>query len=297
MGLFKINGNRKTTTIGEQELSEKELEDLIEKNPGIIPDIELLLIGRQVPTDYNAVIDLLGITAAGNTVIIELKKGKTPREAITQVLEYAVYVEKLGYEELNRISSKYSEGKSLRKVYVDYFAEGSLESIIENVNREQLLVIIAKEIDDKTEELARYLRERGVNLRVLKYTHFSGESGEKYLHIETVVGKETMKTATTEASPFPDFYKLLDDVIDQIPNVEFSAPEIFEQFKRQFPNEMVKLQEKYKGHFTPKNYIALSLLSYSKRQSATFTLTDKTIKAPSEWGYPTVKVFRKKSST
>jgi len=58
---------------------------------------------------------------------------------------------------------------------------------------------------------------------------------------------------------------------------------------------MAKLQEKYKGYFTPKNYIALSLLSYSKKPEATLILTDKMTKPPSEWGYPTVKVFRKKA--
>jgi RecB family endonuclease NucS len=69
--LFKIDEDKKTMTIGEQELSEKELEDLVEKNPAIIPDTELLLIRRQVPTDYGAIIDLLGINATGNTVIVE----------------------------------------------------------------------------------------------------------------------------------------------------------------------------------------------------------------------------------
>jgi len=294
MGLFKIDTSKLTTIIGEEDISEKELEELIEMNPEIISDTELCLIGRQVPTDHNAVIDLLGITATGDTVIVELKQGRTPREVISQILEYAVFIEKLGYEGLNKIASKYSNGIPLRKIYSDYFAEGSLENIIENVNKGQILAIIAKEIDAKTEEIARYLRERGINLRILKYTHFSGDTEEKYIHIETVVGKESIKSTAIAENPAPEIYGLLDKIIEKLPNEEFSAPEVFEQFKRQFPVDMAKLEEKYTGNYKPKNYIALSLIFYSKRPSAIFVLTDKTIKAPNGWGFPTVKVYRKK---
>lgn len=298
LGLFKIDANKRTMPIGEQELTEKELAELVEKNPGMVPDVEgLLLIGKEVPTDYNTRIDLLGVNLAGNTVIIELKKGITPRDVIAQILEYAVYIEKLGYEELSQISSAYSNGKSLRELYIEFFAEGTLETIVENVNSEQILIIIAKEIDPKIEELALYLTKRQVNLRVLKYTYFSVPDGENYMHIDTVVGKDDRKKIQLGVvGPVPDFYKLLDKVVEKVQSDEFSAPDIYEIIKEQFPNELAKLQEKYKGsHYTPKNHIALNLYSYSRRNSAPFVLTDKTTEAPSEWGFPTVKLFQKKN--
>ena len=40
---------------------------------------------------------MLGVDKYGNTVIIELKRNKTPRETIAQLLEYASYVENLDY--------------------------------------------------------------------------------------------------------------------------------------------------------------------------------------------------------
>lgn len=300
MGLFKIDMDGKTRTIQEEEFPrEADLEDLIEKNPEIILEGEpLLIIGRQISTGYGSVIDVLGIAASGNTVIFELKKGRTSREVITQILEYAVWVETLGYEELNKIAFDKAGKKSLREAYMDYFGEsGLLENIIENVNREQLLVVVAKEIDERIEDIARYLRERGINLRCLKYTYFSGESGEKYLHIDTVVGKEAMRGATAELASIPEIYTLLDKAIGEIKSQEFTAPEIYEEFIKLFPDEMSKLEERYKNtpYFSTKKYIARSLIFYSKRSTAPFELTDKKVQAPSEWReHLRVRVFRKK---
>jgi hypothetical protein len=165
------------------------------------------------------------------------------------------------------------------------------------VNREQLLIIMAKEIDEKTEDIARYLREKGINLRCLKYSYFSGGSGERYLHIDTIVGKEPRRGVGPELPSVPELYKNLDKVIGTIESLEFTAPEVYKEFRNLFPDEMAKLDERYKNtpHFTTKTFIARSLISYSKRESAPFELTNRTAQAPADWGYPEVKVFRKKT--
>ena len=58
-------------------------------------------------TNLNSFIDLLGIDKAGNTVVVELKRDKTPRETIAQLLEYASFVENLDYYQLNEIYQNY----------------------------------------------------------------------------------------------------------------------------------------------------------------------------------------------
>ena len=60
---------------------ELKLEEALVKDIGIVsPDI--MLIGRQVSTDSGGKIDLLGIDAEGNLHALELKRDKTPREAV-----------------------------------------------------------------------------------------------------------------------------------------------------------------------------------------------------------------------
>ncbi len=147
MSLFRIQSDGKISGIKTEEFpDEKTIEDLIEKQPSMILGGDpLLIIGRQVITDYGTKIDLLGLESSGNTVIIELKLGLTPREVITQILEYAVWVQNLQYAELNKIAIDQLHVKCLREHYLTYFGEiGAIENIIENVNREQLLVILGK---------------------------------------------------------------------------------------------------------------------------------------------------------
>jgi len=77
---------------------------LLEKNPEyFFEKSTILIIGRQITTNLNSFIDLMGIDGSGNTLVIELKRDKTPRETIAQLLEYASFVERLDYSQLNEI--------------------------------------------------------------------------------------------------------------------------------------------------------------------------------------------------
>ena len=70
----------KVATIG----SEERLENWIAKDSSIL-GLELLIIGRQVTTQFGGRIDLLGIDRQGDVSIIELKRDKTPREVVAQI--------------------------------------------------------------------------------------------------------------------------------------------------------------------------------------------------------------------
>lgn len=79
----------------------KILEDWIENTPSaIFEDEKVFIISRQVTTNLGKAIYLLGLDKNGNTVVIELKRGKTPKDTVAQVLEYASFVEDLTYDHL-----------------------------------------------------------------------------------------------------------------------------------------------------------------------------------------------------
>lgn len=94
MKLFNIDQNGKLIPYKERAFSEdnfeSDLETLLEDNPEyFFDDSKVLTIGRQVSTNLGPYIDLLGLDKYGNTVVVELKRGKTPRETLAQILEYA----------------------------------------------------------------------------------------------------------------------------------------------------------------------------------------------------------------
>lgn len=96
--------------------SESRLEDCLCEDLSILsPD--LMLIGRQIATDFGKIIDLLAMDAEGNLTVIELKRNRTPRDVVAQVLDYASWVQNLSYDEIAAIYSEKNEGRALTGFY------------------------------------------------------------------------------------------------------------------------------------------------------------------------------------
>src|ERR1017187_7824860 len=92
--------------------SEQLLEDMIVASPEILSD-QWMIIGRQEDTGFGGRIDLLAIAPDGSLILIELKRGKTPREVVAQAIDYATWLEILDADEIARIYSRYAEGHDL----------------------------------------------------------------------------------------------------------------------------------------------------------------------------------------
>ena len=106
MRLFRVESDKKFIEYKVQDFKdehrEEDLEYLLESNPDAILDEELMIIGRQIVTNLNTSIDLLGLNRTGNIAVIELKRDRTPRDTIAQALEYASYIEQLNYNQLEQ---------------------------------------------------------------------------------------------------------------------------------------------------------------------------------------------------
>jgi RecB family endonuclease NucS len=84
---------------------EARLEGILARDIGVAAP-NWMVIGRQVPTPWGKLIDLLCIDAEGNLVVLELKRHKTEREIVAQVLDYGSYVRAIQAEEVPRIYAK-----------------------------------------------------------------------------------------------------------------------------------------------------------------------------------------------
>lgn len=150
-------------------ISENELEDLIAGNVNLLSE-GWLVVGRQVRTRYGGIIDLLCIDIGGNPVIVELKKGLTPREVTAQALDYASWVKEIDADELAQIYLKYSRGeKSLSEAFQERFGIGLDEN---NDSLDTQIVIVATNMDGSTERIIRFLKGYGININVLFFSVF-----------------------------------------------------------------------------------------------------------------------------
>lgn len=141
---------------------ESRLEDILERKIEIASP-QWMVIGRQVKTAYDKLIDLLAIDRDGNLVILELKRDKTYRDIVSQVLDYGSWVQGLTTQDIGEIYTRYVEsrhqdrlGESIDKAFSRHF---DLDEMPEELNESHTLVIVASSLDPSTERIVRYLNE------------------------------------------------------------------------------------------------------------------------------------------
>lgn len=150
---------------------ESRLEDWIRDDISLVND-NLLVIGQQVPTEHTGEIDLLAIDSEANLVILELKRGMTPREVVAQTLDYASHVQNLGLSDIQEIASNsdFLDGKSLDDAFRDKFGD----DLPEFVNQAHRMYIVASSLDSSTERIVGYLSEtHGVDINVATFAYFN----------------------------------------------------------------------------------------------------------------------------
>ena len=180
------------------------LEDWLEKNPDdIVENGQLLIIGRQVTTNLGSFIDLLAIDRQGDLVVVELKRDRTPRETLAQALEYASFIDKLGYEQLEDLLRAYisDESLNLAQYHKEYFALAGDEASV--FNHDQRIVIVGQTITPEIRQTSSFLRNKGIRVTCLEFTFFKSNDGQRLLSTDIVIGKEaaSIKKISTSSQP------------------------------------------------------------------------------------------------
>lgn len=196
MRLFTINKDGKMIPYKQKDYKEihieADLEDLLENNPEyFFKDSKIMIIGRQVTTNLNTTIDLLGIDVSGDVVVIELKRDKTNRETMAQLLEYASFIDKLDYSQLNEIFQKYSgEESNLEEYHAQFFKEELFNKKV-SFNKSIKLVIVAQEITKEIRQISQFLRQKGIDVYCVSFKYFKSKNDEQIISMEFVVGEDS----------------------------------------------------------------------------------------------------------
>ena len=187
----------------EVEHGEKTLEDWLESNPdGILEDSGVLIIGRQVRTNLGGFIDLLGVDRAGDAVVVELKRDRSPRDTIAQSLEYASFVERLGIGQLDGVLRSYmnDELASLAEYHREHFQLGDAAVAF---NKDQRSVVIGQRITPEIRQTAAFLCSKGINVTCVEFTFFRSQEGSRLMSQEIVVGEESQRPVQVPSESRP----------------------------------------------------------------------------------------------
>ena len=153
---------------------EERLEKWIASDISIIAS-NLLVISRQLETDYGGIIDLLCIDEKGDLVIIELKRDKTPREITAQVIDYASWVKNLSPERIQNIAESYLQNESFEEAYQNKFNQ----ELPDSLNEEHRMLVVGSQIDSSSRRIINYLSETyGVAINAVTFNYFKEEEQE-----------------------------------------------------------------------------------------------------------------------
>lgn len=157
--------------------NERLLEDILEADIALLGlPKALLVLGRQVPTDYAGRVDLLCIDQEGKLYVVEIKKERTPREVVAQAMDYGYWVRDLSYQDVRDIWSRNHDQADFDEAFRSTF---KLEPP-EIVDVEHQLVIVASALDPASERIVLYAQGYGLPLNVVFFQTFQ-QDGTQYL--------------------------------------------------------------------------------------------------------------------
>lgn len=178
---------------------EKHLESWLERSPWAIAQEPLLIISRQTTaTLENRSIypDLLALDGDGNLVIVELKKGRAPRDVIAQILDYAAWASTLSADEISDLAERYfalvgcSADQSLTSAFGDCFEVDCLPPLGSRLR----IFIAAEDIPSGVSRVARFLRtEHAMDISCVQFTIYQTDAGEILVNSDMIVGAEEAK--------------------------------------------------------------------------------------------------------
>lgn len=266
MGLFRLNYSKKDLSDGFLEKAnkgpidyEKDFENWLENSPHVLFEDDsstIMWIGRQVSTttyETTKFPDMLGIDSNGDVVVVELKKGRTPRDVVAQILEYAAWASKLTYEDLNVLAMKYYDvdtvyhGMELKQIHQLVFYPDDEVIRSTNFNENLRLYIIAEEITKTVRDVVRYLNNSvNIDISCIKYEVFKAGNGEFYISTEidesnTVTSKMTNVRTNSRGwngdTPVKQIVKnAVDKVLENRADGIFTAKDVFTQVLLQYPD-------------------------------------------------------------
>lgn len=215
--------------VPESELDrEAKLEQRLVRTDGAkIGDVEVLYVGRQGSPGEGGIFDILGVDERGDTVVVELKRGRAPRDVVAQALEYAGEIRNVDYDYLDERYREFlrdeqgytdpSEILSLREAHREYF---DLEEPLSEreFNDDQRLVVVGTDFGDVVLNMADFLREHGIDVVAVEYsTYRDDEEGVELLTTDGIRRPLSEEPSTVSSrSESADYSDLTNAVRDRV---------------------------------------------------------------------------------
>lgn len=179
--LWRVEGGNTLRELDRSQLDlEERIEAWLERDISILSS-DLLVIGRQVETDFGGILDLLCLHQTGDVVVVELKRDKTPREITAQILDYGSWVKGLSYERITTIAEAYLGPRGQGRLDEAFERRFGID-LPETLNENHKLMIVASQIDPSSERIIRYLSDTySVNINAATFQYFKEQNASELI--------------------------------------------------------------------------------------------------------------------
>ena len=222
----------------EVEYSEDHLEDdlhgVIHGDPrlvmGTLTTRENVVLGSKIQFPTGKEPDLLVCDKRGTLTIIEFKRDRSPRSAVTQLFDYASSMARLNQDEFFDLT----DHESLDGLYEAFDREEDSEFDIDDFEREfteglesPQLMLVAYTITDDIRRMTRWLRDaHDLKINCVEFDYYEKDDAEMF--VPTIIGAdETQEIKEKEESPKQKKYRRF-------------FGEILERFKEELPGVTTK---------------------------------------------------------
>ena len=258
MPIFRLEGDKLIIAQETNLELEKHLEIWLENSPmALIQDELVLWIDRQPSAqDEEGTIfpDLLGLDSEGNLVIVEFKRGKTPRSVVAQLIEYAAWANELSSEQIHETAEAYFETRDefRGRTFPDAFREAfdiPETDELPPLNQKSRLFVVGEKISARVEHVCRFLRTSyKMDVSCIAVSKFQTESGDEIVSTETKVGDEGIiapktRQQTSQTTQWAGDKGVRDVVLEAVReftggdvNVEFAPKEITALVLEKYPD-------------------------------------------------------------
>ncbi|WP_242686299.1 endonuclease NucS [Aeromicrobium sp. IC_218] len=191
--MWRIDGDEPKPLTTSVLPAEKDLHEFLKRDPSLLGE-RLLVIGSEVITPYGPRLDLLAIDAEGNLHLLELKRDKTPREVVAQVLDYGSWASTLSRDDIIDIATKHLD-QPFEAAFEDVFGTAPPDEL----NGDLSLTIVATELDASSERIVNYLRDFGVPVNAVFFSYLE-DDGRRYLARSWLAAADEDSPATPTVS-------------------------------------------------------------------------------------------------
>jgi hypothetical protein len=180
---------------------EDELEGWIVQNPDLLGE-RLLIVARQLIVPDVGRLDLLGIDANGQLVIIELKRSLLPREAVAQGLDYASWLNAATEEEILAKANQYlqEQSKDPDRTLADAFEETFGKKLPDWVCQNHRVLLLAAGLDASAERIVNYLAQKQIGINAI-FFNYAELSDKKQVLVRSVLVPESVNPPKIGGEP------------------------------------------------------------------------------------------------